>query len=231
MIAIVVWTAALALMATAVLISPMLLLLVDTESANFGRLSDIGQAYGPVSTLLSAIAVCVAVLVQRRQLRQERMVMARELHAGILKTAMEEPSYTQCWGPRVAPTDVDERLFYYTSSIISTWYYGWDCGELSDDTVRAYVRAMADSEIPRMYWASYGAWRLSAARGRQRRFMGMVDTEFRAVMAAGPPLRRAEPAVARQQATEPTRPVTCCRPARSYSGRSADRTFARKWRH
>ncbi|WP_374728048.1 DUF6082 family protein [Catenuloplanes niger] len=198
-----------------------------------GRLGEIGQAYGPISTLLSAIALCVAVLVQRRQLRQERVVMARELHADVLRTAMEEPAYGQCWGPRVTPEHVDERLFYYSSSILTAWFHAWECGDLTDEAVRSYARSMADSEIPRMYWIAYGGWRLSAARGPELRFLRMVDGEFRAAMAGGPPSRRAEPIPGGERLRSPRGRVARRRDSsvRAYSVRFAERRYARNPRH
>ncbi|GAB2566453.1 hypothetical protein Aab01nite_46300 [Paractinoplanes abujensis] len=223
------WVVLIGVLAAAVLFSPALLRLVDDDGADWNRLSDIGQSYGPVAALLSALALCVAVLVQRRQIRQERVRMAREMHVNALRTAMDDPVYGQCWGARVTPDDVDEKLYYYTNMVISTWLYAWECGELSDNAVRAYVRAMAESEIPRAYWKQYGAWRLLAAHGPRRRFLSMVDAEFKAAEATGPPSR----AVERPDGGSGC-PAPCCRRRglRPYpSGPGIDRTMRRKSRH
>jgi hypothetical protein len=217
------------LLTVAVLASPVVLRLVDDGGSDWNRLSDIGQSYGPVATLFSALALCVAVLVQRRQIRQERVLMAREMHANALRTAMDDPVYGQCWGARVTPEGVDERLFYYTNMIISTWLYAWECGDLSDGSVRAYVRAMADSEIPREYWRRYGTWRILAARGRRQRFLGMVDAEFKAAEAAGLPSRAIERPRGGTGCVAP-----CCRsrrPRSQLSGLGIARTIRKKSRH
>jgi len=225
---------ALVLLAAAILASPGVLRLIDDEGVDWGRLGDIGQSYGPVSALLSALALCVIVMVQRHQLRQERVLMAREAAASAVRTAMEDPAYCQCWGPRVTPGHIDERLFYYTNTIINAWMYAWECGTLSDGAVRAYARAMADSEVPREYWRMHGGWRLLATRGRQRRFLDMVDGEFRAAVAAGPPARGFErPAGAGGSGrccAAPPAPRGRRRP-RTYRGQGPDRTIRMKSRH
>jgi hypothetical protein len=224
------FAALLSLLAVAILVAPPAVLrFIDDDGLDWGRLGDIGQAYGPVSALLSALALCVAVFVQRRQLRQERVLMAREMHASVLRTAMEDPVYGQCWGPRVTPDHVDERLFYYTNTILTAWLYAWECGDLSDGAVRAYVRAMAGSEVPREYWGSHGVWRLGAARGRRHRFFAMVDEEFRVAAAAGPPSRAVESSTGWRHIRDV--PTPAARRQRAHLGRGADRTMRMSSRH
>jgi hypothetical protein len=223
--------ALLVLLTVTILVSPALLRYLDS-GLDWSRLADIGQAYGPVSALLSALALCVVVLVQRRQLRQEQVLMAREMHASAMRTAMEDPVYGQCWGPRVAPDHMDERLFYYTNTILMAWLYAWECGDLSDDAVRAYVRAMADSEIPRQYWRMHGPWRLQSARGRRRRFLSLVDGEFRAATLAGPPSRTAEQPAGRHSAQEFAASCSCRRRrSRPQFGQSGARIRRMSPRH
>ena len=228
------FTAALGLLALVILLSPTILNFVDDDRLDWGRLADIGQAYGPVSALLSALALCVVVFVQRRQQRQERVLMVREMHAGALRTAMEDPVYGQCWGPRVTPDHIDERLFYYTSTILTAWMYAWECGDLNDGAARAYVRAMAGSEVSREYWQMHGTWRLRAARGRRRRFLNMVDAEFRAAVAAGPPARTLERSSDQRGADRGCVAASpCCRrrPRRPHLGQITDRTMRMNARH
>ncbi|MET3422871.1 hypothetical protein BJ973_002083 [Actinoplanes tereljensis] len=218
--------AAVGLLAVAILVSPAVLRFIDSDGLDWNRLGDIGQAYGPVSALLSALALCVAIFVQRRQLHQDRVLMVRSMHTNVLHTAMEEPAYGQCWGASVATEQIDDRLFIYTNMIINYWLYAWECRDISDNALRVYVRSMAASEISRAYWVLHGDWRLRSARGRQRRFLSILDEEFRAAMAAGPPARPAEPFRAPES-------VACCghrRPSR-HSGRFPDRTARRNSRH
>lgn len=213
----------------AVAVSPTALHLLDRVEQDWSRLGDIGQAYGPVSALLSAVALCVVVFVQRGQWRHERLWTVRGMHMDVLNVALDDPAYAQCWGTRMAPEGVDERLFYYINSIIMLWSYAWENGELRDGHVRSYARTMFDSEAPRLYWRMYGGWRVSSSRGRRRRFLMLIDTEFRAAERNGPPARRIEsqPAVRsgapRRAARRGAVPVQL--------RRASDRTMPRKARH
>jgi hypothetical protein len=177
-----------------VVISPVAFNLIDSNNRDWVRLSSIGQAYGSVSALLSAAALCLVVLLQRNQLRHERIAMVRDMHRAVVGVALDEPGYCQCWGARMAGNGIDERLFYYTNMILMLWWYSWEIGELRDAQLRSYARGMFDSEVPREYWRTHGQWRLSGTRGRRRRFLLMINEEFQTAERTGPPVRRLEPA-------------------------------------
>src|SRR3954447_20213395 len=152
-----------------VVISPVAFSAVGAADRDWGRLSTIGQAYGSVSALLSAAALCLVVLLQRHQVRHERLTLVRDMHLSVVGTALDDPEYCQCWGARVAGDDMDERLFYYTSSILTLWWYAYEIGDLRDEQVRSYGRGMFESEVPREYWRMHGRWRLSGVPTRRHR--------------------------------------------------------------
>jgi hypothetical protein len=197
-----------------VALSPVAFNAIDATDRDWGRLSDIGQAYGSISAVLSAAALCVVVLMQRRQLRHERVTMVRDMHLKVVGIALDEPGYCQCWGARVS--EEDERLFYYTNMILMLWWYSFEIGDLRDEQVRNYARSMFDSEVPRDYWRTHGPWRLSGAQGRQRRFLLMVDDAFRAAETSGPPVRR------RERPHRSPRPGAAPLGTRRLAGRTAD---------
>ena len=209
-----------------VALSPVAVNLIDNGDRDWARLSTIGQAYGPVSALLSAVALGVVILLQRRQLRHERLGMIRAMHLEILQTAFDDPVYAQCWGPRMAPRGVDERLFYYANLILTLWLYSYEIGELREGQLRSYVRGYFLAEISREYWRWHGRWRLSAARGRRRRFLLLVDEEFHAAERHGPPVRPIERAAASQPRTARvvTEPLVVGRLTRRRRGTAAMRS-------
>jgi hypothetical protein len=178
-----------AFIAVGVTLSPIFIRYIDGTDANWSRLSDIGQAYGAVSALLSALALGVIVTLQRSQVRYERSWLLREMHIDVIKIALDDPIYTQCWGPRMAPQRVDERLFYYVNLILNLWFYCWDHGELRDEQVRLYAASLFEGAVGREFWAWHGSWSISSGSGRRRAFLRMVDREYQRAVLAGPPKR------------------------------------------
>ncbi|WP_033339982.1 DUF6082 family protein [Catenuloplanes japonicus] len=192
-VAIVAVIALAAAVATVILLSPVAVGLISRGSQDWSQLSEIGQAYGGVSALLSAVALAAVVLLQRGQVRHERAWLLRERHLTVVKMALDDPFYAQCWGPRMAPDGVDERLFYYVNLILLLWQDSWIHGDISDDEVCNYAAGLFGGAVGREYWSRHGSWRLSLTRGRRRRFLRLIDGEFRLAVSAGPPIRLLEP--------------------------------------
>jgi hypothetical protein len=207
----------LALLLAGVLFSPVMIGMLGNTASDWGRLSDIGQAYGAVSALLSAAALGAVVALQRGQTRRERTWRLRELHLDIVKLAMDEPMYAQCWGPRMAPENVDERLFYYVNLVVLMWAEFWEAGELRDAEVKSYVASLFESEVAREYWDWHGKWQVEAASGRRLRFLRIVDQEYDQAVLTNPPSRRLE-------ATQRRRPV---HPSAGPAARTIRRSAAR----
>jgi hypothetical protein len=172
--------------------SPVVMGMLNSGGVDWSRLSDIGQAYGAGSALLSAVALGIVVVLQRGQVRHERTWRLREMHVDVMKIALDEPMYAQCWGPRMAPPHIDERLFYYVNLIVMLWFYSWESGELRDAQVQSYSAGLFESAVARDFWAWHGSWRLAAASGRRLRFLRIVDREYHRAVLAGPPSRRLE---------------------------------------
>lgn len=178
-----------------VLVSPMIIGSLNRGDQDWTRLSEIGEAYGPVSALLAAlalVAVSLSLLLQHSQLRHDRLWLQREMNFNLLKVAMDDSSYAQCWGPRVSPVQVDESLFYYVNLILMHWSHASEHRQVSDDQIRRYASALFESEVPRLYWERHGGLR-SNARRQDRAFYRIINEEYLKAVAAGPPARPYEP--------------------------------------
>lgn len=178
-----------------VLLSPMFIGSLNRSDQDWARLSEIGEAYGPVSALLATlalVAVSMSLLVQHSQLRHDRLWLQREMNFSLLKVAMDDPIYGQCWGPRVSPPHVDERLFYYVNLILMHWSHASEHKQIPDDQVRRYAEGLFKSEVPRLYWECFGGLR-SSARRRDRAFYRIINDEYNKAVATGPPSRPFEP--------------------------------------
>lgn len=86
--------------------TPFVLAALAPAKTDWGKLSDISQAYGAVSVLLSAIAlagVALSLLYQARQARTSNEQAIRDSHLQLAMLALSDPALLQAWSPPVAP--------------------------------------------------------------------------------------------------------------------------------
>lgn len=178
-------------------ISPVILNALYRGEEDYSRASNVGQAYGAASAVLAVLAlgvVSASLVVQYGQFRYERMRAVHQQTEELVKLALDNPQYCQCWGARVAPDEVDERLFYYCSLVVKSWTRAWERGDLSEHEARDFLRLFFDSEVPRLFWQRHGSWhRYRRARSRSGRFLTMVNEEYLSAVRSGPPARSYEP--------------------------------------
>jgi hypothetical protein len=198
-----------------VILSPFLLgVLKGFEITDWTRLSEIGQTYGAVSAVLSALAlgaVAVSVSVQARQAKASQIQVVRQFHLDLIRTQLDDlPTYLPCWGPLDLPGPVAQRRHIYTNLVFSYASMGYNVGEISEPWLRDMLTGMLRGESARRYWLmARGAWIASAITDRRgRRFVDIVDDEYRRAEAAGPPLVADELTVAHSASTEPGQAVT-----------------------
>lgn len=167
------------------------------RNGDWTQTGNIGQAYGAASAIVAAIAlgiVAVSLVLQRNQFKRHQQSIRRDWTRDIVKLAIEESAFAQCWGSRFAPPDVDERLFYYTNFVVLNWTFAWEEGDLTEQQARNFLRSFFDSEVPRMFWERHGEWhqpRLASTKAD--RFIALINEEYRRAIRTGPPSRLYEP--------------------------------------
>src|SRR5262245_16444045 len=76
------------------LLWPVLTTITESSNINWHALSEVGQAYGAVSAVLSGLAlggVVVSLLIQQRQARTSTQYAIRERHFDLLKLMLDQP--------------------------------------------------------------------------------------------------------------------------------------------
>ncbi|KUL28897.1 DUF6082 family protein [Actinoplanes awajinensis] len=178
-------------------LAPFVLARLYPGDTDFSRVSDIGQAYGAASAVISTLAlggVLVGLVVQYRQYTGDRQRRVEEATAELVRLAMEEPFYQQCWGARVAPEGMDERPFLYCNRLMTAWKQAWAIDVLSEAQAREYLASFFDSEVPRAFWRMHGDWQMRVKlTNRRAHFLMIVNEEYRRAEKAGPPSRPYEP--------------------------------------
>jgi hypothetical protein len=122
-----------------VAVSPLLMASVSGAALPWGRLADVGDAFGGVSALLSAIALCgigASLIFQQRQVRQEFADIDRQQHIELLRLAIENPEFIEVLSPETA-AGRHARHELYANLMMMYWLAIWELGEIDEEELRA----------------------------------------------------------------------------------------------
>ena len=178
-----------------VLISPLLLTWVGrVNGIDWTRLSYIGQTYGATSAILSAVAllgVSLSLLVQARQARTERIRIVRDRHMDLLRLVLEEPDiYYPVIGAQKRSALANRRHLFATMWM-NYARTGYQMKIFSEEDLRQDILGPAfEGEPARMWWCNARRyWDYLAKSDRpERKFIEIMDDEYRKALKAGPPV-------------------------------------------
>ncbi|MBM2614747.1 hypothetical protein JIG36_04155 [Actinoplanes sp. LDG1-06] len=143
-------------------------------------LSDVGQAYGAISAILSGLALCgvaVSVTVQWRQTVWARIASARERHFELIKLILEDPELSYR-GPADVESDREHRRQLVCNLWVSHWMLLWELGELDAESLRyAFDDLFADA-VSRDWWRSAGPIWMAHRSRRRREFVAVAWSSF-----------------------------------------------------
>lgn len=156
---------------------------------NWGELSNVGQTYGAVSAILSALAligVAISVALQRRESRFSRLEASRTRHHEMVLLALENPSYLQVIeGPSHLALDV-RRFFVYINLYLQYWQMLWEFSDISVEELRVHARGIFSNDVGCEYWRRNGYLRQrNDNTKKEREFDRILDAVYREVVASG----------------------------------------------
>lgn len=206
--------ALLALAVTGIVIASPLALrqALKVPGLDWARLSDIGQAYGAVSALVSAVAlvtVATSIYFQLRHNQIAKHAAMRMIHLELTKLALEKwPLYDAPFGAIKVPGVHDTRPHTFTNMMMGYLYVEFDTGDLTRDSLRASLSALFDSDVGRQYWrAVRTSWLKAPLRGKSYvTFLAIAEEEYVNAIHGGAPSRTTSNAIA-QQNLPPNRPA------------------------
>jgi hypothetical protein len=150
-------------------------------------LSQVGEAYGGASALLSALAIWGVVASLILQYRQHRAAVLHNLgqrHYDLVRFTVEHPAFAVSWGEDSNVDDYEYRSF--CNLIMTHWLTLWRLREFDERSLRASCDRLFRNRVPRLYWAEVGEKWIAAPTQRERRFLQVVNASFAAADAAGP---------------------------------------------
>ncbi|MGW0858474.1 DUF6082 family protein [Streptomyces sp. NPDC002690] len=173
--------------------TPFVLAAVAPLSADRGKLSDIGQTYGAMSVVLSAIAlagVALSLLYQVRQARTSNEQAIRDSHLQLATLALSDPNLLQAWSPPGAPVTLKRHQQHLIVSLaLGELLQRFRVGHMSATKLSVKLEGHFSRKIAREQWEREGpGWRRTMEAGdrRDRVFVRLVDESYRAAVAAGP---------------------------------------------
>jgi Family of unknown function (DUF6082) len=179
-----------------VVLSPLALRVVASSfGVNWSDLSNIGQTYGAVSALITALAlggVVISLLYQARDVSASRSQAIRTFQFELLRMELEDADLMWAsgapWGT-AAPTDYGHlRRHIFVHMWLSYWEGQFLLKEMSSRSVRSAARELFNGEPGREYWENSGNGRLASNEGRRLQFLRIIDEEYRNAIKSSPPV-------------------------------------------
>lgn len=162
----------------------------NDNKINWSRLNEIGATYGAVSAIIAAIAllgVAASLVIQNREAKAARKNAQRAHHVDLLRMAMNDPRYMECWGPYLTENFDTERQYTYINLIVTQWHSEYEIGEVTDVLLRASAVSVFASSPGRQYWEAAGSfWRENYSGRRARRFYRVLDEAYREALKNSP---------------------------------------------
>lgn len=183
------------LFAFIVTLSPLTLELLGSATAtDWNRLSEIGQAYGAASAVLSALAlmaIAASVYLQMREHETSSALAQRDHHVELVRMINENPHLLlPAWG--IDPTERGDAYWKRFLFITLTFNYGlmaYTSGISPEaDTREEMIRSKFASEPVREWWSIVRPqWEVYCSNSsRRRRFFQIMDEEYKRAISQGP---------------------------------------------
>jgi hypothetical protein len=170
--------------------SPILLSRINYKGMNWLRLSNIGQAYGAASAIISGVAltgIAFSLLFQARQGRLDRIRAIRDRQVELLRIVLDDPKiYAPVIGLPPSSDEDEIRQFYFTTLWMNYSRLGYEAGVITESHLRKEIFPSAFGSAPvRNYWNTTSAsWQQGAGHSRRdRRFARIAAEEYRKAMA------------------------------------------------
>jgi hypothetical protein len=143
--------------------------------------ANIGQAYGGVSAVLSAFALCgvaASLIIQRHQARVAQFAAMGVQHFEMMRTTIEFPETLRVEASPWA-SDPDGRLYVMANMNVSLWKMGWDLRAINEPALRFAASLLLGSEVGQRWWTGGAGrgWERTATDRRGRAFVAILNEE------------------------------------------------------
>lgn len=175
-------TIALSLMiAATILLSPFVLLgLSRLEGAEWAQLSNVGQAYGSTSEIISAIALVAVARSFRMQAKQSRaaeLQALRTMHADLARLSFDYPDICS---PAFGKDPNDKEYLQDVWRVIHAQYMlaGMEMGEFTETVIRnEFAAGLLSTSAGRNWWCRARSFHIEHSNRHARRLLVQILDE------------------------------------------------------
>jgi hypothetical protein len=164
-----------------IVVSPVLLRESIPRAADWRALSDVGQAYGGISAVLSGLAFCGiagSLFLQWRQMLLAQAIASRQRHFDLVKVAFDD---TDMMFPLLPEKDPRVRQrFMYLNLWMVHWSMLWEMRQISEADLRLQFSLLLADPVGREWWAEAGSTWEAQPIGRRKSFLRVADEVYRA---------------------------------------------------
>lgn len=161
----------------------------------WAQFSNEGQAYGGIAAvigMLAIVGVVASLILQTRESAANRVQMERLFHSDLLKMTFEDPDLIECWGD-VPSGSTEAKKVAYVNLIFSYFFALFEIGRTTEVDLRREAAEIFTGSPARIYWPNARAsWEEFAGSRASRRFVAIMDEEYRRAVASTPTTRRSE---------------------------------------
>lgn len=158
--------------------------LAGIRQIDWKQLSDIGQAFGIISTLLSAIGllgVVASLRYQRQQTIAAQYQAVREIRTQLLQFAINNPHYLRSWGYREVHAGIDSADYAYMSLVFSYHKMAFALGALRKLELFRSCSLMFENQVAVRFWADAREVYISGDNPEDKAsFSAIVDSIYNA---------------------------------------------------
>jgi hypothetical protein len=145
---------------------------------------------------LALIGVVGSMIFQVRATQATQEQSSREHHAHLVEMSMNDPVYQLAWGETslstLSPDSWRQRV--YVNLIMSYWERDYLQRNMPKNMLIGSLTLFFRGEAGRSWWGEIRELRFANAKNRRdRRFLRIVDEEYKKALRAGPPIIPARP--------------------------------------
>jgi hypothetical protein len=180
----------------AVIFSPFgLRALANSSDLNWARLSNVGQTYGAISALITALAfggVVISLWYQAREVSATRAQAISSFQFDLLRMELEDEGHMWAsgapWGYAIPADYRGLRQHVFVHMWLSFWQSQFVLKEMSGESVRGAAKELFYGKAGREYWNNVRQSRLEVNKGRDLQYLQIVDEEYWKALKNGPPV-------------------------------------------